>query len=134
MFGFKVDAKLLGMLFVLALLVFGIIMAISQNDNLVARFVHDQGLRNETVKSLFRTGLMAETNSITSPVIGDVSMYTSRRRIVNPKDTFIVDSNSDSELKEVNPVHYVNTPAYEDFQASLEGKGPSIGPPTAIRI
>ena len=134
MLNFKVNIKLLSGLFVLALIVFGIIMAISQNDNLVARFVHDQGLRNETVKSLFRTGLMADKNSITTPVIGDVSMYTSRRRIVNPRDTFVVDSDSDSELKEVNPVHYVNTPAYEDFQASLEGKGPSIGPPTAVRI
>jgi len=130
MFDFKVNTKILSILFVLALIVFGTIMAISQNDNLVARFVHDQGLRNETVKSLFKTGLMA--NSITSPVIGDVSMYTSRRPVVNPRDTFVVDS--DSDLKEVNPVHYVNTPAYDDLQASLEGKGPSLGPPTAIRI
>lgn len=132
MFGFKVDAKLLGMLFVLALIVFGIIMAVSQNDNFIARYVNDQSIRSGAVDNLFRSGIMPDSNIITTPVIGDVSMYTGRRRIVNPRDTAILDPVS--ELQEVSPVHYVNTPAYDDLQASLEGKGPSMGPPTAIRI
>jgi len=129
---FLKDPKLLGMIFLLAVVVGGIILAISNNDNFVSRYVNDQSIRSGAIENLFRTGIMPESNTITTPVIGDVSMYTARRRIVNPRDTAILDPVL--ELQDISPVHYVSTPAYNDLQASLEGSGPKMGPPTAIRI
>ena len=89
---------------------------------LVAKPVHEQGLRNGEYSAVFQTGLVTENDNITG-YFGDTSLYSSRKvNYVNPKDTSIIEPKS--ELLDINPVHYLSTPKFPDMVKSMEEKPP----------
>ena len=105
---------------VLIALAFYLIMSKSY---LVAKPVHEQGLRNGKYDAVFKTGLLTQNDNITGPITVDTTLYTSRKlNYINPMDTSITEPKT--ELLDINPVHYLSTPGYADLKNSMNDKSP----------
>lgn len=109
-------------MFLIAILTAVFLYFMVSKNYLVAKPVHEQGLRNGEYSAVFQTGLVKENDNITGH-FGDVSLYSSRKvNRVNPMDTSILEAKS--ELLDINPVHYLSTPKFPDMVKSMEEKPP----------
>ena len=118
-------------MFLIAILTAIVLYFMISKNYLVAKPVHEQGLRNNEYSAVFKTGLVKENDNITG-YFGDTSLYSSRNtNYVNPMDTSIIEPKS--ELIDINPVHYLSVPGYPDMKKSMEDK-PPLPVASAIKI
>jgi len=118
-------------MFLIAILTAVFLYFMISKNYLVAKPVHEQGLRNGEYSAVFKTGLVKENDNITGH-FEDTSLYSSRKvNYVNPMDTSIIEPKS--ELLDINPVHYLSTPGFPDMKKSMEEK-PPLPVASAIKI
>lgn len=89
-------------------------------------------LRDGEYNTVYKTGLVTRKKQITGMVPTDTSLYKARATdYLTSDDKKTIEPTY--ELLDNNPVHYLSTPTYKDFQRSMEDKVP-LPVATSIRI